>query len=101
MTYHRICNKSNRTGATDGAGSAYPSGRLITTFVTGQVPLMEQEVLTLSEHLILSYVLRGVRVFLSTINELFLLQLKCCRGFIYYGKIPSYNIREQLEKYIV
>jgi hypothetical protein len=56
----------------DGAGSAYPSGRLITTFVTGQVPLMEQEVFILSEHLRSSYVLRGVRVFFSTINELLL-----------------------------
>jgi len=25
MTYHRICNKSNTTGATLGAGTAYPS----------------------------------------------------------------------------
>jgi len=24
MTYHRVCNKSNKTGATRGAGSAYP-----------------------------------------------------------------------------
>jgi hypothetical protein len=45
-TYYHICN---RTGATDGAGSVYPSGRLITTFVTGQVPLMEQEALTILE----------------------------------------------------
>jgi hypothetical protein len=51
MTYHRICNKSNRTGATDGAESAYHSGRIITTFVTGQVPLMKQEVLTILEDL--------------------------------------------------
>ena len=26
MTYHRICNWSNPTGATSGAGTAYPSG---------------------------------------------------------------------------
>jgi hypothetical protein len=52
MTYHRICNKSNRTDATDGAESAYHSGRLITTFVTGQVPLMEQEMFTLLEDLL-------------------------------------------------
>ena len=26
MTYHRVCNKINTTGATSGAGSAYPSG---------------------------------------------------------------------------
>jgi hypothetical protein len=88
-TYYHICN---RTGATDGAGSTYPCGRLhfllhqwhisshkcgdkssrrvstscsisdtypvtnvvirlITTFVTGQVPLMEQKVLTILEDL--------------------------------------------------
>jgi hypothetical protein len=40
------------TGATDGEGSAYHSGRLITTFATGQVPLMEQEVFTLVEDLL-------------------------------------------------
>jgi hypothetical protein len=39
------------TGATDGAGNAYHSGRLITTFVTGQAQLMEQEVLTILEDL--------------------------------------------------
>jgi hypothetical protein len=37
------------TGATNGAESAYHSGRLITTSVTGQVPLMKQEVLTILE----------------------------------------------------
>jgi hypothetical protein len=37
---------------TDEAGSAYHSGRFITTFVTGQVPLMEQEVLNLLEDLL-------------------------------------------------
>jgi hypothetical protein len=26
MTYHRVCNKINTTGATSGAGTAYPSG---------------------------------------------------------------------------
>ena len=26
MTYHRVCNKSNKTDAISGAGSAYPSG---------------------------------------------------------------------------
>ena len=26
MTYHRVCNKSNRTGATRGTGTTYPSG---------------------------------------------------------------------------
>ena len=26
VTYHRICNKSNTTGVTCGAGNAYPSG---------------------------------------------------------------------------
>jgi hypothetical protein len=26
MTYHRVCDKSNTTGATCGAGTAYPSG---------------------------------------------------------------------------
>ena len=26
MTYHRVCNWSNTTGATNGAGTAYPSG---------------------------------------------------------------------------
>ena len=26
MTYHRVCNKSNTTGVTSGAGTAYPSG---------------------------------------------------------------------------
>ena len=49
--YHHI---SNRIGATDGAGSTYPYGWLITTFVTrvtGQVPLVAQEVLTLLEDL--------------------------------------------------
>jgi hypothetical protein len=25
-TYHRVCNKSSKTGATNGAGTAYPSG---------------------------------------------------------------------------
>jgi len=25
-TYHRVCNESNTTGATCGAGTAYPSG---------------------------------------------------------------------------
>jgi hypothetical protein len=28
MTYHRICNNSNMTGATSGAGTAYPSRAL-------------------------------------------------------------------------
>jgi uncharacterized membrane protein YbhN (UPF0104 family) len=27
-TYHRVCNKRNTTGATCGAGTAYPSGAL-------------------------------------------------------------------------
>jgi len=26
MTYHRVCNKSNTTGATRRTGTAYPSG---------------------------------------------------------------------------
>ena len=26
FTYHRVCNQSNTTGATSGAGTAYPSG---------------------------------------------------------------------------
>jgi hypothetical protein len=26
MTYHRICDYNNRMGATNGAGTAYPSG---------------------------------------------------------------------------
>ena len=26
MTYHQVCNKSNTTGATNGAGTVYPSG---------------------------------------------------------------------------
>jgi len=26
MTYHRVCNYINTTGATSGAGTAYPSG---------------------------------------------------------------------------
>jgi len=26
MTYYRVCNKSNKTGVTSGAGIAYPSG---------------------------------------------------------------------------
>ena len=26
MTYHQVCNKSNTTGNTRGAGTAYPSG---------------------------------------------------------------------------
>jgi hypothetical protein len=26
ITYHRVCNKINTTGATSGAGTAYPSG---------------------------------------------------------------------------
>jgi hypothetical protein len=26
MTYHRVCNKIITTGATGGAGTAYPSG---------------------------------------------------------------------------
>jgi hypothetical protein len=26
MTYHRVCNKSNTTGVTCGAGTGYPSG---------------------------------------------------------------------------
>ncbi len=26
MTYHRVCNWSNTTGGTSGAGTAYPSG---------------------------------------------------------------------------
>jgi hypothetical protein len=26
MTYHRVCNQINTTGATSGAGTAYPSG---------------------------------------------------------------------------
>jgi len=26
MNYHRVCNKSNTTGATSGAGTAYPFG---------------------------------------------------------------------------
>ena len=26
MTYHRVCNKSNTTGANSGTGTAYPSG---------------------------------------------------------------------------
>jgi hypothetical protein len=26
MTYHRVCNYINKTGATSGAGTAYPSG---------------------------------------------------------------------------
>jgi len=26
MTYHQVCNWSNMTGATSGAGIAYPSG---------------------------------------------------------------------------
>ena len=52
------------------------------TRVTGQVPLMQQEVFTLPEHMSSSYVLSGVRVSVSTINEILLLQLKCCRGRI-------------------
>jgi hypothetical protein len=68
MTNHRICNNNNRTGATDGAGSVYPPGT--PAFILG--------------------LMRG--------SCLLLLQLKCCRGFIYYGKIPSCNIREQLEQ---
>ena len=27
MTYHLVCNKSNTTGATSGAGTAYPKRR--------------------------------------------------------------------------
>ena len=36
MTYHRVCNKRNTTGATGGTGTAYPSGehsRLLVGFV--------------------------------------------------------------------
>ena len=35
MTYHRVCNKSNTTGGTCVAGTAYPSGtpELTTVFV--------------------------------------------------------------------
>ena len=56
---------------------------------------MEEEVRSLPKHMSSSYVLSGVRIFFSTINKLLLLQLKFYRGFIYYGRIPSYNIREQ------
>ena len=52
------------------------------TRATGQVSLMQQEVFTLPEHMSTSYVLSGVRVSAGTINEILLLQLKCCRGLI-------------------
>ena len=74
MTYHRICNKNNTTGASDEAGSAHPSGTH--DFILG-----------------LKW-----SVFFSTNNEALLLELKFCRGAICYGNSPSYNIREQVEK---
>ena len=52
MTYHQIVNKSNTIGATSGAGIAHPSGA--PEFIPGLtqlVPLVEQELSILPEHL--------------------------------------------------
>jgi hypothetical protein len=31
MTYHRVCNEINMTGATSGAGTSYPFGAPVST----------------------------------------------------------------------
>jgi hypothetical protein len=62
MTYHQIVNKSNTIGATSGAGIAHPSGA--PEFIPGLtqlVPLVEQELSILPEHLSLSQVLKRIR----------------------------------------
>ena len=38
MTFHRVCIKSNTTGATNGAGTAYPSGAY--EFISGFLHLV-------------------------------------------------------------
>ena len=36
MSYHRVCNKSNTTGGTYGAGTDYPSG-ILPRFLVGLI----------------------------------------------------------------
>ena len=52
MTYNWVYNNSNTTGSTCGAGTTYPSGAPgFITIVTRRVPHVEQELITLPEHL--------------------------------------------------
>jgi hypothetical protein len=63
MTCHQICSYSNMMGVTSGARTAYPSGAPeFAATVTWWVSLMEQELLTLPEHLNSPSVFIGVRV---------------------------------------
>ena len=68
MTYHRVCNQINTTGATSGAGTAYPSGASeFTPFLVGFVLLDLQLYVYVLQIVVCPFVLFHLAIVLSVL----------------------------------
>ena len=116
---NQICNKNNKTGATDGAGKSPPFrktwvhprfsvGFVFSLTQSTKLPTCSSNLSWFQVRVITVFtVFRLLTDFVCLYNYEFWLSLcKIVRSsvilllplFIYYGKLSSYNIREQLEQ---